>query len=98
MAIGVQVPPTLSAKSITGPWFRRNVRRLQCRIAKAVKEGRWNKVKALQHLLTRSLHAKLMAVQRMAAPLNSTLSLGNFPSESMPCDCGAANSIARRPT
>ena len=53
---------------------------------------------SLARLLTRSLHAKLMAVQRMAAPLNSTLSLGNFPSESMPCDCGAANSIARRPT
>jgi N-terminal domain of reverse transcriptase len=29
-----------------------HVRRLQIRIVKAVKEGRWNKVKALQHLLT----------------------------------------------
>jgi len=46
---------------------RRNVRRLQCRIAKAVKEGRWNKVKALQRLLTRSLHARLMAVQRVTS-------------------------------
>ena len=50
-----------------GPPVRRQVRRLQCRIAKAVKEGRWNKVKALQHLLTRSLHAKLMAVQRVTS-------------------------------
>jgi len=47
------------------PSIRRTVRRLQCRIAKAVKEGRWNKVKALQHLLTRSLHAKLLAVRRV---------------------------------
>jgi RNA-directed DNA polymerase len=49
------------------PSLRRNVRRLQCRIAKAVKEGRWNKVKALQHLLTRSLAAKLLAVRRVTS-------------------------------
>jgi len=33
---------------------RREVRRLQMRIAKAVKEGRWRKVKVLQYLLSRS--------------------------------------------
>ncbi|WP_226830629.1 reverse transcriptase N-terminal domain-containing protein [Acidithiobacillus caldus] len=32
-----------------------NVRRLQARIVKATQEGRWNKVKVLQHLLTHSL-------------------------------------------
>jgi len=32
----------------------RNVRRLQVRIVKAVEEGRWGKVKALQRLLTHS--------------------------------------------
>jgi len=32
-----------------------NVRRLQARIVKAVREGRWGKVKALQWLLTHSL-------------------------------------------
>src|SRR5262249_11701655 len=32
----------------------RNVRRLQARIVKAVREGRWNKVKALVYLLTPS--------------------------------------------
>ena len=47
------------------PSIRRNVRRLQCRIAKAVKAGRWNKVKALQHLLTRSRAAKCLAVRRV---------------------------------
>ncbi len=42
-----------------------NVRRLQARIVKAVKEGRWNKVKSLQRLLTHSTSAKLLAVRRV---------------------------------
>ena len=46
---------------------RREVRRLQMRIAKAVKEGKWNKVRALQYLLTRSLYAKLLAVKRVTS-------------------------------
>ncbi len=46
---------------------RREVRRLQLRIAKAVKEGRWNRVKVLQHLLTRSFYAKLLAVKRVTS-------------------------------
>jgi RNA-directed DNA polymerase len=46
---------------------RREVRRLQVRIAKAVLEGRRNKVKALQYLLTRSFHAKLLAVKRVTS-------------------------------
>jgi len=41
------------------------VRRLQVRIAKATKEGRWGKVKALQHLLTRSQSGKMLAVKRV---------------------------------
>ncbi len=41
------------------------VRRLQVRIAKAVREGRWGKVKALQRLLTHSHSAKLLAVRRV---------------------------------
>jgi RNA-directed DNA polymerase len=43
----------------------RKVRRLQVRIAKAVQEKRWGKVSFLQHLLTRSLPAKLWAVRRV---------------------------------
>jgi RNA-directed DNA polymerase len=43
------------------------VRRLQMRIAKAVKESRWGKVKVLQYLLTRSLAAKLLAVRRVTS-------------------------------
>jgi RNA-directed DNA polymerase len=46
---------------------RRIVRRLQVRIAKAVKENRWNKVHALQFLLTHSFYAKLLAVKRVTS-------------------------------
>lgn len=41
------------------------VKRLQLRIAKAVREGRWGKVKVLQRLLTRSYHGKMLAVKRV---------------------------------
>ena len=43
----------------------REVYRLQVRIAKAVREGRWGKVKALQRLLTHSYAAKQLAVRRV---------------------------------
>ena len=43
------------------------VRRLQVRIAKATQAGRWNMVKALQHLLTRSRSGKLLAVKRVTS-------------------------------
>src|SRR6516164_6734214 len=42
-----------------------NVRRLQVRIVKAVKEGRWGKVRALQRLLTHSYSGKALAVRRV---------------------------------
>lgn len=42
----------------------RDVKRLQQRIAKATMEGRWGKVRALQHLLTRSYSGKAIAVRR----------------------------------
>ncbi|WP_455289668.1 group II intron reverse transcriptase/maturase [Cupriavidus necator] len=41
------------------------VKRLQVRIAKAVQESRWGKVKALQRLLTRSHGGKMLAVKRV---------------------------------
>jgi RNA-directed DNA polymerase len=43
----------------------RDVRRLQVRIAKATKEGRWAKARALQHLLTHSFGGKALAVRRV---------------------------------
>src|SRR5450631_392754 len=42
-----------------------NVRRLQMRIVKATRAGRWGKVKALQRLLTHSFAAKALAVKRV---------------------------------
>lgn len=48
-------------------WDRiyKEVKSLQQRIVKAIKEGRHNKVKSLQWLLTHSLSAKLLAVKRV---------------------------------
>ena len=43
----------------------KSTKRLQARIVQAVKQGRWNKVKALQRLLTRSYSAKALAVKRV---------------------------------
>jgi RNA-directed DNA polymerase len=43
----------------------RHVRRLQARIVKATREGRWGKVKALQRLLTCSFSGKALAVKRV---------------------------------
>ena len=54
-------------KSIDWNYARREVRRLQVRIAKAVKENRWNKVKVLQYLISRSFYAKLLAVKRVTS-------------------------------
>ena len=42
-----------------------HVKRLQMRIAKAYREGKPGKVKALQWLLTHSRSAKLLAVKRV---------------------------------
>ena len=45
--------------------FLSDVRKLQLRIAKAFREGKPGKVKALQRILTRSLAARTLAVQRV---------------------------------
>ena len=44
---------------------RRYVRRLQARIVKAVKRGKWRLVKHLQRLLTHSVSGCLLAVRRV---------------------------------
>lgn len=48
-------------------WYQchKSVRRLQIRIVKATQEGRWNKVKSLQYLLTRSFSGKALSVKRV---------------------------------
>ena len=51
------------------PWLKisKHVFRLQVRIAKAEREGRRGKVRALQHLLTGSFYAKSLAVKRVTS-------------------------------
>ncbi len=44
---------------------KEHVNRLQTRIAKAVKQVKWNLVNRLRYLLTHSFYAKLLAVKRV---------------------------------
>ena len=55
----------LTWETIDWQTMERHVWRLQMRIAKATRAGRWGKVKALQWLLTHSCSAKLLAVRRV---------------------------------
>ena len=66
---------------------RREVRRLQMRIAKAVKEGLWNKVRALQYLLSRSFYARLRAVNRVTSRVQAILGLIGYNSWGAPQWC-----------
>jgi RNA-directed DNA polymerase len=50
-------------KTIDWKKVRSYVNRLQTRIAKATREGKWNLVKRLQYLLTHSYYGKLLAVR-----------------------------------
>jgi RNA-directed DNA polymerase len=51
--------------SIDWKKVHRNVRRLQARIVKAVRAGRWGKVKALVYLLTHSFSGRALAILRV---------------------------------
>jgi len=51
--------------SINWKIIKSQVRRLQMRIAKAIRDKRYNKAKALQWLLTHSRYGKLLAVKRV---------------------------------
>lgn len=48
-------------------WYthHRLVRKLQLRIAKAVRNKQWRKVKSLQRMLVRSFSAKIIAIKRV---------------------------------
>lgn len=52
-------------KSINWHQVEKSVNKLQTRITKAVIQNKWNLVKRLQYLLTRSYFAKLLAVRRV---------------------------------
>lgn len=64
-AVGAAPSRKLNWNAIAWQTAQRNVRRLQVRIAKATKEGRWGKVQALQRLLTHSCSGKVLAVARV---------------------------------
>ena len=53
--------------NIDWPKVSQTVKRLQRRIAKAAKDQKWGKVKALQWLLTHSRSAKLLAVKKVTS-------------------------------
>jgi RNA-directed DNA polymerase len=63
--VGAVSHNTLNWPAINWPKVHRTVRRLQARIVQATQAGRWNKVKALQHLLTHSFSGKALAVKRV---------------------------------
>lgn len=54
-------------KDLNFPTIKAQVFRLQVRIAKAEREGRIGKVKALQRLLTSSFYAKCLAIKRVTS-------------------------------
>ena len=62
---GASSASKLTWETTNWPHASREVKRLQMRIAKAVREKRYGKVKALQWLLTHSRSAKLLAVRRV---------------------------------
>ncbi len=64
-SVGAAPSRKLAWEAIDWQTVQQNARRLQVRIAKATKEGRWGKVKALQRLLTHSFSGKVMAVRRV---------------------------------
>jgi RNA-directed DNA polymerase len=64
-SIGASSDPTSDWQAIDWPTVRGEVRRLQLRIAKAIRAGQHGKAKALQWLLTHSRSAKLLAVKRV---------------------------------
>jgi RNA-directed DNA polymerase len=62
---GASLHPSVDWNCIDWYKVQREVRRLQARIVQATQEGRWGKVKALQHLLTHSFSGKALAVRRV---------------------------------
>jgi hypothetical protein len=66
-ALGAGAPSRAAQMWDQANWsqIEAEVKRLQVRIAKATREGRYGKVKALQRLLTRSHSGKMLAVKRV---------------------------------
>src|SRR5229473_1932833 len=65
MLAGAAPDPAGDWHSIDWKKVYRTVRRLQARIVKAVRAGRWGKVKALVYLLTHSFAGRALAILRV---------------------------------
>lgn len=63
--IGAPLTKQLKWDAIKWNTLKLYVRRLQLRIAKATKQRRYGRIKALQWLLTHSFYAKLLAIKRV---------------------------------
>lgn len=63
--VGAPSARTISWKLINWDTVNTHVRRLQLRIAQAIKQGRYCRAKALQWILTHSFYAKLLAIKRV---------------------------------
>jgi RNA-directed DNA polymerase len=59
------IRPKLQWADVDWKKVEKHVNRLQTRITKAVKEGKWHLVKRLQYVLTHSLYAMLLAVKNV---------------------------------
>jgi RNA-directed DNA polymerase len=64
---GAPVSAAKEWKSIDWKTAKAETKRLQMRIAKAIEEGQWGRAKALQHILTHSFYAKVLAVRRVTS-------------------------------
>src|SRR6202034_4032949 len=64
---GAALDTTVNWHSINWKKVYRAVRRLQARIVKAVREGKWHKVKALVYLLTHSFSGRALAILRVVS-------------------------------
>jgi RNA-directed DNA polymerase len=64
---GAAPGPVVDWHSINWNKVYRAVRRLQARIVKAVREGKWHKVKALVYLLTHSYSGRALAILRVVS-------------------------------
>jgi RNA-directed DNA polymerase len=86
---------TVDWHSIDWKKVQRTVRRLQARIVKAEREGKWHKVKALVYLLTHSFSGRAMAILRVVSNAGAKTPGVDGVTWSAK-DCGIAFTLLRR--
>jgi RNA-directed DNA polymerase len=65
ISAGASLHKPIEWHAINWPKVHRNVRRLQARIVKALREGKTRLARALQFILTQSLSGRALAVKRV---------------------------------